>query len=60
MCGGELVRELWGGQDVDWTYLLALGVARGVLLCWDKRAVEMEEEELGGFFCILSISVYCG
>lgn len=49
MWGRELVRELWGGRYVDWTYLLALGVARGVLLCWDKRAVEMEEEELGAF-----------
>ncbi|KAI8023233.1 hypothetical protein LOK49_LG03G01116, partial [Camellia lanceoleosa] len=30
--GVEMVRELWGGRFVDWTFLPAQGVAGGVLL----------------------------
>lgn len=47
--GVETVRELWGGQFVDWTFLPAQGVAGGVL-CWDGRVlVKEEEEEVGAF-----------
>lgn len=44
---GEVVRELWGGHFVDWNHLPAIGVARGVLVCWDRRLVVKEEEEMG-------------
>ncbi|KAL7202408.1 hypothetical protein ACSBR1_033976 [Camellia fascicularis] len=56
--GREILKELWGGWFVDWMYLPTLGVARGVLLCWDRRAVVKEEEEgipwcVGGNFNVV-------
>ena len=34
-----VIRSLWGGQHVDWSYLGSCGASRGVLLMWDTRVV---------------------
>ncbi|KAL7224490.1 hypothetical protein ACSBR1_025863 [Camellia fascicularis] len=46
---GEVVREVWGGRLVEWSYLPAMGTSGGVLLCWDTRVVVKEDVELGAF-----------
>ncbi|GMP71231.1 hypothetical protein CsSME_00029725 [Camellia sinensis var. sinensis] len=47
--GMGVVRELWGERHVDWAFQPALGVAGGVLMCWDNGVVVKEREEIGGF-----------
>ncbi|RVW51001.1 Transposon TX1 uncharacterized 149 kDa protein [Vitis vinifera] len=44
--GGEKLR---GGEILDWRTLEAVGAAGGVLICWDKRSLEMLEWEEGQF-----------
>ena len=34
-----VIRSLWGGQHVDWSYLGSCGASRGVLLMWDTWVV---------------------
>lgn len=31
-----MVRELWGGDNVDWSYSDALGESDGLLKIWNK------------------------
>lgn len=40
---------MWGGGNIDWSYLPSVGVAGGILVCWDRRVVKKEEEEVGSF-----------
>ena len=44
-----VIRRLWRGQHVDWSYLGSCGASRGVLLMWDTRAVNKVEEAVGRF-----------
>ncbi|RVW55331.1 Transposon TX1 uncharacterized 149 kDa protein [Vitis vinifera] len=37
----EVVRSLGPGRFLDWKVLNAMGTAGGVLICWDKRSLEM-------------------
>ena len=44
-----VIRSLWGGQHVDWSYLGSCGASGGVLLMWDTRVVNKMEEAAGRF-----------
>ena len=48
-----MIRSLWGGQHVDWSYLGSCGASSGVLVMRDTRVVNKMEEavgRLGGFY----------
>ena len=45
----EWVKEIWGGQWVEWEYLSARGASGGILICWDRRVVAREDVEVGGY-----------
>lgn len=36
----SVVRNLWGCQHVDWSYLASRGASGGILLTWDRRVVK--------------------
>ncbi|RVW14448.1 putative mitochondrial protein [Vitis vinifera] len=44
-----VVKSLGVGRFLDWRTLEAAGAAGGVLICWDKRALELLEWEEGQF-----------
>ncbi|XP_023904183.1 uncharacterized protein LOC112015948 [Quercus suber] len=44
-----VIRNLWRGQHVDWSYLGSCGASGGVLLMWDTRVVNKVEEVVGQF-----------
>ena len=44
-----LVRSLGTGRFLDWGALDAYGSAGGLLICWDKRTLEVLEMEVGNF-----------
>ncbi|RVW33986.1 hypothetical protein CK203_100737 [Vitis vinifera] len=44
-----LVRSLGSGRFLDWGALDAQGAAGGILICWDKRTLEVLEMEMGQF-----------
>ncbi|XP_059599050.1 uncharacterized protein LOC132255193 [Vitis vinifera] len=44
-----LVRSLGSGRWSNWVALDALGSAGGILVCWDKRSLEVMETEVGRF-----------
>ncbi|RVX08235.1 hypothetical protein CK203_017631 [Vitis vinifera] len=44
-----VVRSLGSGRWSNWTALDALGTAGGILVCWDKRSLEVMETEVGKF-----------
>ena len=44
-----LVRSLGSGRWSNWVALDALGSAGGILVCWDKRSLEVMETEVGKF-----------
>lgn len=44
-----LVRSLGIGRFLDWGTLDAHGSAGGLLICWDKRTLEVIEMEVGNF-----------
>ena len=48
-----VIRSLWGGQHVDWSYLGSYGVSGGVLVMWDTRVVNKMDKAVGRF------SVFC-
>ena len=37
------------GRFVDWRVLEAEGIARGILLLWDKRKLDLMDSEIGSF-----------
>ena len=43
----EVVRSLGSGRFLDWKVLNAMGTAGGVLICWDKRSLEILGVEKG-------------
>ena len=45
----EVVRSLGSGRFLDWRVLNAMGTAGGVLICWDKRSLEILGVEEGQF-----------
>ncbi|RVW97910.1 Transposon TX1 uncharacterized 149 kDa protein [Vitis vinifera] len=45
----RVVRSLGTGRFLDWKVLNACGMAGGILICWDKRALELLEWEVGQF-----------
>lgn len=45
----EVVRSLGPGRFFDWKALNAMGTAGGVLICWDKRSLEILGVEEGQF-----------
>ncbi|RVW26986.1 putative ribonuclease H protein [Vitis vinifera] len=45
----EVVRSLGPGRFLDWKVLNAMGTAGGILICWDKRSLEMLGVEEGQF-----------
>ena len=45
----EVVWSLGPGRFLDWKVLNAMGTAGGVLICWDKRSLEMLGVEEGQF-----------
>ena len=44
-----VVKSLGVGGFLDWRTLEAVGAAGGVLICWDKRSLELLEWEEGQF-----------
>ena len=44
-----LVRSLGSGRWSNWVALDALGSIGGMLVCWDKRSLEVMETEVGNF-----------
>ncbi|RVW76914.1 hypothetical protein CK203_051556 [Vitis vinifera] len=44
-----LVRSLASGRLLDWGAMGAQGAAGGILICWDKRTLEVLEMEMGQF-----------
>ena len=44
-----LMRSLGFGRFLDWGAMGAQGVAGGILICWDKRTLEVLEMEMGQF-----------
>ncbi|RVW57236.1 hypothetical protein CK203_099692 [Vitis vinifera] len=44
-----LVRSLGTGRFLDWGALDAYGTTGGLLICWDKRTLEVLEMEVGNF-----------
>jgi hypothetical protein len=46
-CG--IVWSLWGGSFTAWMVLPAFGASGGILVMWDKCAVERVEEAVGTF-----------
>ncbi|KAL6344301.1 hypothetical protein AAG906_037872 [Vitis piasezkii] len=45
----RVVRSLGWGRFLDWKALNACGSAGGILICWDKRALDLLEWEVGQF-----------
>ena len=45
----EIVRSLGPGRFLDWKVLNAKGTAGGVIICWDKRSLEILGVEEGQF-----------
>ncbi|RVW48874.1 LINE-1 retrotransposable element ORF2 protein [Vitis vinifera] len=46
---GGVVRSLGSGRFLDWRALDADGAARGLLICWDKRSMEVVDWEEGQY-----------
>ena len=44
-----VIRSLWGGQHVDWSYLGSCGASREVLVMWDIQVVNKMEEAVERF-----------
>ncbi|RVW27722.1 Transposon TX1 uncharacterized 149 kDa protein [Vitis vinifera] len=44
-----LVKSLGSGRFLDWGAMGAQGAAGGILICWDKRTLEVLEMEMGQF-----------
>ena len=44
-----IIRSLWGIMHVGWEVLNAVHTAGGILLMWDKRAVEKIDGFIGEF-----------
>ena len=44
-----VVRSLGFGRFLDWGAMGAQGSAGGILVCWDKRSLELLEMEVGNF-----------
>ena len=44
-----VIRSLWGGLHVDWSFLGSCGASGGVLLMWDTWVVNKAEEAVGRF-----------
>ena len=44
-----VVRSLGSGRFLDWRALDASGTAGGILICWDKRTLEILDWEEGQF-----------
>ena len=45
-----VVRSLGSGRFLDWRAMGAQGSAGGILVCWDKRSLELLEMEVGNYF----------
>ncbi|RVW22653.1 Transposon TX1 uncharacterized 149 kDa protein [Vitis vinifera] len=45
----RVVRSLGSGRFLEWKALNACGSAGGMLICWDKRVLELLEWEVGQF-----------
>ena len=45
----RVVRSLGSGRFLDWKALDACGSAGGILICWDKRVLDLLEWEKGQF-----------
>ena len=43
------MRSLGSKRFLDWSAMGAHGAARGILICWDKRTLEVLEMEVGQF-----------
>ena len=43
------MRSLGSRRFLDWGAMGAHGAARGILICWDKRTLEVLEMEVGQF-----------
>ena len=43
----RVVRSLGSGRFLDWKALNACGSTGGILICWDKRALDLLEWEVG-------------
>ena len=43
------MKSLGVGRFLDWRTIEAVGAAGGVLICWDKRSLELLEWEEGQF-----------
>ncbi|RVW53777.1 Transposon TX1 uncharacterized 149 kDa protein [Vitis vinifera] len=44
-----VVRSLGSGRFLDWGAMGAQGSAGGILVCWDKRSLDLLEMEMGNF-----------
>jgi exonuclease III len=51
----EVVRSLWGCQHVDWCFMGASGASGGILIMWDRRAVEKVDDCVGRYTLAVSL-----
>jgi hypothetical protein len=45
----RIIQSIWGNRFVDWVALDVVNTARGVLLLWDKRVLELADSTVGKF-----------
>ena len=45
----RVVKSLGAGRFLNWRALKVFGSTRGVLICWDKRSIEILDWEEGQF-----------
>jgi exonuclease III len=50
-----VVRSLWGCQHVDWCYMETSGASGGILIMWDRRAMEKVDECVGRYTLDVSL-----
>jgi exonuclease III len=50
-----VVRSLWGCQHVDLCYMGTSRVSGGILIMWDRRAVEKVDEYVGRYTLVVSL-----
>lgn len=45
----SLIRQIWGNNWLFWAEVKAIGTKGGLLILWDKRALNSVESEVGAF-----------
>ncbi|KAG6667876.1 hypothetical protein CIPAW_01G131400 [Carya illinoinensis] len=54
MINRRIVWSLWSGIHEDWVFLASNGASGGVVVMWDRRVVEKEEDFIGQYMVACS------